>query len=314
MSSSDRRAGRRVAALGHGQCAASWHAAWAQRGRRRPRPLQLVRSGMRCAAEDTYGWARAFVVLTVTGVPRREPRAWPWPWGRMVSAERALHELSEEPWRATASLRVMVRRGSRAACAEEPRTAASSGRDLSCRCAHGRSGRAGRRAGGGWRAGAAAGTAGCADSNDSAVRCRAIHSAAWRVVAMEARRQTPLVMASGSATCTLRSPQPEHRAASLEQQPQPCFAPRPAARHHAAEARPQSAPAGGGVYAASSMLRAAPEAASQPWEQLCPARPGRGDAHRCGAAPRAATRRRLQAALARASFAGPMHALPRCAR
>lgn len=51
----------------------------------------------------TYGWLASLAVLTVTGVPRRVPR----PWGRIVSPERELHELSLDPWRPT-SFRVMV--------------------------------------------------------------------------------------------------------------------------------------------------------------------------------------------------------------
>jgi hypothetical protein len=101
----------------------------------------------------TY-WLGSLVVRTVTGVPRREP----WrPYGRTVSPERELQLLSVDPWRATVSFRVMVT-GSRtaglamrrragevrgAACAERPRTAASSRRDAVSVCAWAEAVRAG---------------------------------------------------------------------------------------------------------------------------------------------------------------------------
>jgi hypothetical protein len=54
--------------------------------------------------KHTY-WLRSLVVLTVTGVPRREPCR---PYGRAVSPERELQLLSVDPWRAAVSFLVMV--------------------------------------------------------------------------------------------------------------------------------------------------------------------------------------------------------------
>jgi hypothetical protein len=62
----------------------------------------------------TYRALRSLFVLTVTGVPRSEPLR-PAPYGRMVSPERELHELSTDPWRPTVSFRVMITKAGRAA-------------------------------------------------------------------------------------------------------------------------------------------------------------------------------------------------------
>lgn len=54
------------------------------------------RHSMQAQRENTYGALRSLDVFTVTGVPRREPCR---PYGRTVSPERELHELSVLPWR-----------------------------------------------------------------------------------------------------------------------------------------------------------------------------------------------------------------------
>lgn len=70
------------------------------------------RRGVHARQENTYGALGSLEVFTVTGVPRREPCR---PYGRTVSPERELHELSMLPWRSTVvSFLVMVAAGSAA--------------------------------------------------------------------------------------------------------------------------------------------------------------------------------------------------------
>lgn len=67
---------------------------------------------MHARQENAYGALKSLEVFTVTGVPRREPCR---PYGRTVSPERELHELSMLPWRSTVvSFLVMVAAGSAA--------------------------------------------------------------------------------------------------------------------------------------------------------------------------------------------------------